>query len=145
MLTHVTARQIEQYRNKAMPPEELLAFDRHLAQCAGCREQLSSKRDVSKLLDGLQAEADSPQHLTYDQMAAYIDAKAADIDREIVETHVELCDRCASELGDLAAFAQVMSAESEPAPIASTHWKSLGAISQPRKIKIPHRDDKEQP
>lgn len=145
MLKHVTARQIEQYRDKAMPPDELLAFDSHLAQCAECRKQLAGNQDVSTLLHSLGAAADAPEHLSYEQMAAYVDAKATDIDREIVEAHVELCARCAAELGDLAALAQVMSADSEPAPVASTHWRNLGAISQPRKAKIPAGEDKEQP
>jgi anti-sigma factor RsiW len=143
MLKHVTAQQIDQYRDKAMPPEELLAFDRHLAECGECRKQLASSERVSKLLRGLESAAAAPQHLSYDQMAAYVDGKSEEIDREIVESHVELCARCAAELGDLASFAQTMAAESEPPPVASTHWKGLGAISQPRKIKIPAGEDEE--
>jgi hypothetical protein len=75
-------------------------------------------------------------------MTAYVDAKSGDLDREIVESHVELCARCAAELGDLAAFAQRLSAETEPEPLQS-HWKDLGAISQPGKIKIRAGEDEE--
>jgi anti-sigma factor RsiW len=134
MLKHVTAEQIAQYRNKSMPPGDLLAFDRHLAQCADCRTQLANTGSVATLLSGLEAAAHAPQHLSYDQLAEYVDAKAGDVDREIVETHVELCERCAAELGDLAAFAETMSAsgDAEPAPLASQS-KDLGAISFSKK------------
>jgi len=75
-------------------------------------------------------------------MTAYVDAKSDDVDREIVESHVELCARCAAELGDLAAFAQMMSATTEPEPLKS-HWKDLGAISQRGKVKIRSGEDEE--
>jgi anti-sigma factor RsiW len=134
MLKHVTAEQIAQYRSKSMPPGDLLAFDRHLAQCAGCRTQLANTQGVTTLLSGLEAAAHAPQHLSYDQLADYVDAKSGDVDREIVESHVELCQRCAAELGDLAAFAQTMpaSVEADPMPLASQS-KDLGAISFSKK------------
>src|SRR5260370_38012247 len=132
MSNHVTAEQIAQYRNKSMPPGDLLAFDRHVAQCGECRTQLASASRVATLIKGLETAA--PQHLAYDQMADYVDAKSGEVDREIVESHVELCDRCATELGDLAAFAESVSAsqQSEPAPLVS-QGKDLGAISFSKK------------
>ena len=142
MSTHVTAQQIEQYRSKGMPPEDLLAFDRHVAQCGECRSQLASEQLVTSFIAGLVSAADAPEHLTFDQMTAYVDAKSDDVDREIVESHVELCARCATELGDLAAFAQSMAAEAEPDPMHS-HWKDLGAISLPRKVKLTSGQDEE--
>jgi anti-sigma factor RsiW len=147
MSKHVTAEQIAQYRNKSMPPGDLLAFDRHLAQCADCRAELASAGSVTRLLSGLEADAHAPQHLSYHQLADYVDAKSDDLDREIVQSHVELCERCAAELGDLAAFAETMSAsmEAEPAPLASQS-KDLGAISFSKKglrPKIIAGDDEE--
>ena len=97
-----------------MPLEDLLAFDRHVAQCGECRNQLTSEDPVTTLLAGLASAAAGPEHLSYDQMTAYVDAKSDDVDREIIESHVELCARCAAELGDLAASAQMLSAEAEP-------------------------------
>lgn len=132
MPNHVNAEQIAQYRSKSMPAGELLAFDRHVAQCSECRTQLASASSVATLLSGLETAA--PQHLAYDQMADYVDAKSGEVDREIVESHVELCDRCATELGDLAAFADSMavSQQPEPAPLVS-QGKDLGAISFSKK------------
>jgi len=67
---------------------------------------------------------------------------ARKLDREIIESHVELCARCAAELGDLAAFAQRLSAETEPGPMESQRL-GLGAISLPRKVKIRAGEDEE--
>lgn len=136
MSNHVTAEQIARYRSKSMPAGELLAFDRHVAQCGECRTQLASTRSVATLINALETAA--PQHLAYDQLADYVDAKSGEVDREIVESHVELCDRCATELGDLAAFADSMAAsrQSEPAPLV-TQANDLGAISFSKKAMRP--------
>ena len=134
MSGHVTAEQIGQYRAKSLPPGELPAVDRHLAHCEECRSRLADDAEVSKLLNGLAAIAKAPEHLSYDQMADYVDQKSADPDREIVESHAEICARCEAELTALAAFAQSMAAShaAEPAPLLS-QAPGLGAISVSKK------------
>ncbi len=147
MSKHVTAEQIAQYKSKLISPGELLAFDRHISQCGECRSQLASPARVRTLFSGLAAAARSPEHLSYDQMAGYVDGKCDDPDREIVESHVEFCERCATELGDLAAFAETLAAtaDSEPAPLLS-QTGDLGAISFAKKavrVRITAGDDEE--
>ena len=145
MSKHVTAEQIAQYKNKLISPGELLAFDRHMSQCGDCRSQLASPANVRKLFSGLEAAARAPEHLSYDQIAGYVDGKCDDTDREIVESHVELCERCATELGDLAGFAETMSAASEPEPLLS-QTGDLGAISFAKKavrVRITAGEDEE--
>ncbi len=147
MSKHVTTEQIGQYRSKLMPPGDLLAFDRHVAQCGECRGQLAASGSVRALLSGLESAANAPEHLAYDQMANYVDGKSDDTGREIVESHVELCERCAMELGDLAAFAETFSAnaESEPEPLLS-QGNDLGAISFAKKalrVNITAGDDEQ--
>src|SRR5260221_1175240 len=113
----------------------MLDVDRHVEQCGECYIELSLEAHVTSFLSLLASAAVAPEHLSYDQMTAYVDAKSDDLDREIIESHVELCARCAAELGDLAAFAQRLSAETEPGPMESQRL-GLGAISLPRKVKI---------
>ena len=49
--------------------------------------------------------SDGPFHLDYEQhLEPYVDGRANDIDREIVESHVALCSKCASDLEDLLEF-----------------------------------------
>ena len=114
-------------------------FDRHVVQYGECRNQLTNRLTreelVTTLLAGVASAAAAAEHLSYEQMTAYVDAKSDDVDREIIESHVELCARCGAELGDLAAFAQMLSAETEPGPRESQRV-GLGAISLPSKITI---------
>ncbi len=129
MSRHVTTEQIAQYRAKSMAPGELLALDRHIAQCEECRNQLADTASVSKLFAGLAETTNTPEHLSYDQMADHVDRKSTEPDREIVESHAELCSRCAAELADLAEFALTMNASNvEPEPLV-TQSRGLAAIS----------------
>jgi hypothetical protein len=49
--------------------------------------------------------AEEPFHLDYDEhLEPYVDGKANDIDREIVESHIAFCSSCADELRDLQEF-----------------------------------------
>jgi hypothetical protein len=66
-----------------------------------------------------------PFHLDYEQhLEPYVDGKANDIDREIVDSHIALCSQCAGELRDLLAFKQPpVAAIIDNAPVTSSRWK----------------------
>jgi hypothetical protein len=65
---------------------------------------------------------EGPFHLDYEQhLEPYVDGKANDIDREIVDSHIALCSRCADELRDLFAFKQ--QPLTSEAPVTSPRWK----------------------
>jgi hypothetical protein len=50
---------------------------------------------------------DQPFHLDYEQhLEPYVDGKANDIDREIVDSHVAICSKCATDLEELLEFKQ---------------------------------------
>jgi len=68
-----------------------------------------------------------PFHLDYDQhLEPYVDGKANDIDREIVDSHVALCSQCATELRDLLTFKQQpVAVISGDARTASRWWARL--------------------
>jgi hypothetical protein len=43
-------------------------------------------------------------HIPYEQLAAYADAKIDSVEREIVESHIKVCRQCSQEAQDLIAF-----------------------------------------
>ena len=107
MSEHLSQGQLAGYTGRTLGAEELLAVDRHLASCDMCHERLT------RMLPAVTKAANSPSfepregrfHLDYDQhLAPYVDGKVDDIDREIVDSHVALCSKCATDLKDLLAF-----------------------------------------
>jgi hypothetical protein len=101
-LEHLSERQLSGYRERSLDPQELLAVDQHLSSCDLCHERLTRIPYGA----GVSFEShDEPFHLDYEQhLEPYVDGKANEIDREIVDSHVALCSRCATELKDLLEF-----------------------------------------
>src|SRR6476469_7571877 len=103
-LEHLSETQLARYRERSLDPQELLAVDRHLASCDLCHERLTRTPPGASI--SIESD-DEPFHLNYKQhLEPYVDGKANDIDREIVDSHVALCSQCATDLKDLLEFKQ---------------------------------------
>jgi hypothetical protein len=104
MSEHLSQAQLAGYRGRTLYPDELLAADRHLASCDECHERLTR---ILPAVGKLDESREGPFHLDYDQhLEPYVDGRANDIDREIVDSHVAVCSECAADLKDLLAFKQ---------------------------------------
>lgn len=129
MLEHLSEALAERYRARTLAPAEKLAVARHLAACAACRERVNqtaqSLAAFAALRKNLRPRArEDLQHLDYETLEAYVDERADALDTEIVESHVELCADCATELQALRAFA-VMMQQAETRKQAATPAPSL--------------------
>jgi len=101
-LEHLSETQLTRYRERSLDPQELLAVDRHLASCDLCHERLTRIPPGASILF---ESDDEPFHLDYEQhLEPYVDGTANDIDREIVDSHVAVCSKCATDLGELLEF-----------------------------------------
>ena len=117
-LEHLSETQLTEYKMRSLDPDELLAVDRHLASCDECHERLTS---ILPAVENLALESDEePFHLDYEQhLEPYADGRANDIDREIVDSHVALCSKCATDLKDLLEFKR----QPVAASAASSRWR----------------------
>lgn len=103
-----------------MSPAELLAADDHLAACESCRRALAESAapgaSFATLLNSYIAAPDTTAtHLTYEQLAAYVDHDSNELEREAVEGHLGTCSQCKEEVRDLFAFKESMAASPVPA------------------------------
>jgi hypothetical protein len=145
MSEHLLAEQIERYRQRVMSPTELLMADDHLVTCDSCRLRLTDtgrlETAIPSLLADLQAETRAkPNHLLYEQLAGYVDDSLDEVDREIVETHLQGCRLCTTELHDLQTFKAAMNTPSvkEPAVVAEpTPWEKFVAFWRVTAHRIP--------
>jgi len=120
---HLSEKVIERYRASELSPAELLALDDHLAGCESCQVQMRNDEKLAggygQAISALHLEsAFADSHLAYQQMADYVDDKASDLDRELIDSHLESCLSCRAELRDLeatkAAIAERPTAVSSP-------------------------------
>ncbi|HEV8484718.1 MAG TPA: zf-HC2 domain-containing protein [Blastocatellia bacterium] len=79
-------------------------------------------------------------HLQYEQLVAYVDQAAEEVDREIVESHLEICSQCAAEAQDLRAFKVETMRNPEKTSADDTRsalWKNFRAFWQRPLYRIP--------
>ena len=126
---HLTEKQLSEYINCKLSPVELLLIDDHLTNCADCCKKLSSVLQANmggygavNFLAGELTATEEDSHLSFRQIAAYLDAQLDAPARQAITEHVELCHTCQTEIEDLRAFQQTLSLPDNPTPVASPTW-----------------------
>jgi anti-sigma factor RsiW len=98
---HLSAEQVEAYQRHTLSPDDLLAVDRHLGGCAGCRRVLLSRRSavaLSEVLSDLPDGLVEPLHPEYEQLSAYVDGRLTQSEAQRIEGHTFLCASCSEEI-----------------------------------------------
>jgi hypothetical protein len=109
MSGHLSCEQIDSFSRGTSAGADLIAVYDHIADCGECRVRLATEagraRSVESVLSTLAVEAASTEsHLEYEEMEALVDGSADETDRESMESHIEVCGLCASEMAELRAL-----------------------------------------
>ena len=102
MSDHISTQLLEGYIQRRLEAAELLALDDHLSTCPACREMWRKTNPrVAELLTlrGSLEVADeaAPTHLSGEELAIYAAGGLDEIDRELAESHFEVCPQCAAQ------------------------------------------------
>ncbi len=119
MEKHLSREQLLKYRDRALLPAELVEVDGHLASCEPCRAELAEiAAPATTTLSSIFEARD--EHLTYEQMDAWVEGTMDSDERELVMSHIGLCEFCAQQLKAYERYAPAMSAvitpPAQPAP-----------------------------
>lgn len=106
MVDHLTSEELDRLVVPNPDPSDRTELRSHLSRCALCRSEFlrrsaASGRDFSALI----REPDEDNHLSYAQIEAIVNSQVTEIDREIIESHVDLCSSCRDRIRSLQAFA----------------------------------------
>lgn len=105
MLKHPTERELARYLDRTADAADLLSVDDHLAGCDDCRSKLTAHTQMDPIAasfaDILTNDPAVDEHLTYEQLAAYVDGGLDPVTREIADVHSGVCELCALQLSDL--------------------------------------------
>ncbi|HUR98156.1 MAG TPA: tetratricopeptide repeat protein [Pyrinomonadaceae bacterium] len=116
MPQHLSQDQIEEFRNGTLPPGKLLELDDHLSECGVCSGMATGPK-LYGVLSLCESLLGNDEHLTYDQLAFYVDGQLDSIASEVVDLHVEGCRGCSDQLSDLRRVKEEL-ATSVPLPVA---------------------------
>src|SRR5579872_2720868 len=114
MSPHLSEEQAVLYRSRSLAAIELLQVSQHLAECEVCPGRIASTTELYSGVECfravLDADAASLPHLTYEEIAAYVDQPVAGEDAAEIEKHVRNCASCAAELSEIESVRREMEA-----------------------------------
>jgi hypothetical protein len=118
MDTHLSDRQLEDYRQGRLAPALLLSVDDHLSGCESCRRRAldaaSLGAAVASLRAQLGAEPAGSSHASFEDLAALADGARDGVSRERLQEHLEACSTCAAEAHDLQLLRARLQARPRP-------------------------------
>ncbi len=132
---HLTTEAINRFRERKSKAAELLAVQAHVHACTACRAQLEQAIDADAAFLSLRRQMtggdfnlnEEPLHLPYEQFALYVDNKLAEVEREIADSHLAICEACAGDLADLRRYQAIAAAETS---LPLTHLSSVAEASE---------------
>ena len=103
---HVSDADLERFSRGGMTAEALVPFVEHLAECETCARRLRARRSTARQYDAVVEEVlGVGDHVSEDDLHAYVDGRLPAEQREIFNSHLERCAACAAEVSELQAFA----------------------------------------
>ena len=113
MTPHLSEEQVVLYRSRSLAAVELLQVSQHLVECEACRGRIASASELYGGIESVRAVLDAEgaglNHLTYEEIAAYVDRHLEGEDSAEIERHIGECRTCAAQIAELQALKREMS------------------------------------
>ena len=124
MNEHISDNLWNRYREGQLTVTELVQFDAHLQECGACQNRLADDEHVAGSFAALRSDVAglAEDHLSYEQLAAYVDRQLYATDRTIVETHLQTCTTCAMEVEELQEFQQELETPTKIPKPTKSYW-----------------------
>ena len=102
---HITDQAIDAFASRTLSPDALVQFADHVATCDECRQRAALRRNLAAGRRALEDDLGVTDHVTEDDVHAYVDGRLDAADRDRVAAHFRDCPMCAAEVTDLEQFA----------------------------------------
>jgi hypothetical protein len=122
-VTHLTNSDVEAYWGQRLAAADLMAVDRHVAECPGCQEVLMAAAPAASF----DVEPASGGHLEYEEIEEYASGPGAG-KHAAADAHLAQCERCRAEVEDLRRFVLERRSRNQPEP--RTRGANRSAIAQ---------------
>ncbi len=103
---HVADVAIDAFNSRTLSGSDLVAFADHLAGCEACRRRVAGRTNTGDAALRLEEGLGLVEHVSEDDVHAYVDGRLDATSRERVASHLRVCSSCAAEVNDLERFAR---------------------------------------
>jgi anti-sigma factor RsiW len=136
MANHLTPDQIARFVELKVSSADILAFDEHLVTCEQCRRAIKAPERLQSAYELLRRDLQNqaelrPTHVAYEQLEAYVDDNIGPADREVVDSHLEICQTCQDELKDLWEFRSTLGTRESHTESLPVHTSADGTHAHP--------------
>ena len=137
MSVHLTDKEIRKYHEHSLTAQRVLTADLHLNECEECAKKLHelSVLSITKRISNLRRDFHETgrlehDHISYEELEALTDGKLDDVEREIVQSHIELCSQCRKEAEDLRNFRSsfIQEAGQDTGRVIPWHRNAIGIV-----------------
>jgi hypothetical protein len=109
VLEHISEEALQKYKERSLPPAEVLQVCDHLESCPQCREKLTDLHQLDSLFNSFLSELQTTTdqltpHLSPEEVIAYVHSELDDVDRETADSHLMYCSACNADIQDLRLF-----------------------------------------
>src|ERR1044071_1571423 len=105
MAEHLSMEQLERFRKRMLSPQELLSVDEHISACEECRNKVSDddkiRASVKFWKADLEQASEEFDHPSYEVLKEYVEDRLDEVDREIIDSHLDLCPLCRMEVEEM--------------------------------------------
>ena len=133
MSRHLSPEIAERFAARQLPPNELLETAQHLTLCEECRAKVREAGKVRTTTEFIRndLQREPLTHLSYEQLAGYVDEALDRVDRDIVTNHLAYCVTCADEVRELSLLRDSLSTYPQARQTESLQpnfWKRIAAF-----------------
>ncbi len=126
---HINEKDFKRYGESELSPREFLRVQTHLENCEDCRRRSDemfpniAETEEALLIEDLREDKANDFHLNYEEhLKPFVYETIDAIDKEIVESHIEVCAECREDLRDLLNFHQELEREKEIRELLKASW-----------------------
>ncbi len=110
MAEHLSNETIQLYLHRELAAESRFNADIHFADCSSCRERLGEGDKLQALYQAFQADLaisteETCQHLTDEEVLAYLKNRLGAVELEIATSHLVWCEECQFEVNQMRIIA----------------------------------------
>lgn len=133
MSQHLSEKDLERYLERTLRADDLLTFDAHMSECDPCFNKVTERTAAQASFADILADDTlvGDEHPSYEWLERYVDGSIDDVDKEIVDVHIRVCDPCGSQLYDLIQLRTALEiqtgAGATPQSSASSYWGKITA------------------